>query len=151
MANETVGEILDRARRFHRELGEFYQQVEDLTEKERVKLVLEYLQRHEIYLDESLAEYEKDASKSVLGTWFKSTPELELGNCFEDAEIKPDMSVADVLQLAIRFDNRVIELYKTLAKRSVSKDVRHLFKTLLEMEKKEEHQIVRNTIEMLDL
>ena len=70
---------------------------------------------------------------------------------FDEAEIKPDMSVADVLQLAIRFDDCVIGLYKTLAKQSVSEDVRHLFSTLLEMEKKEEHQIVRNTIETLDL
>ena len=151
MASETVGDILERVRRFHRELGEFYQKVENLAERERAKLVLEFLQRHEIYLDESLAAYEKDASKGVLDTWFKSTPKMEIGECFDDAEIRPDMSVEDVLRIAMRFDNCVIELYKSLAEQSVSEDVRNLFSTLLEMEKKEEHQVVRNTIGILDL
>ena len=151
MASETVGDILERVRRFHRELSEFYQRVEDLAEKERVKLVLEFLHRHEIYLDESLGKYEKDASKGVLNTWFQSTPEMEIGECFDEAQIKPDMSVEDVLRLAMRFDKCVIELYTSLAEQSVSEDVRTLFRSLLEMGKTEEHQVVRNTIEILDL
>ena len=64
-------DVLDYARTFHRQLSEYYDSLSKLAEKQRVKMLLDYLSRHEKHLDEILADYEEDASKKVMNTWLK--------------------------------------------------------------------------------
>ena len=51
MAFETTKDVLDHARDFHRQLSDHYAQLRDKAERERVKMLLDYLSRHEKHLD----------------------------------------------------------------------------------------------------
>ena len=50
MAYETVRDILDRVRNFHDQVGEYYHRLYSIADKERVRILLDYLSRHEKHL-----------------------------------------------------------------------------------------------------
>jgi len=114
-------------------------------------MVLTYLQRHEQNLETCLSAYEKDASQRVLNTWFKFAPGLEMPDCAQFAVVDPNLSVDDVVTLAMRYDECLIRLYRVVEENAVSQDVQNLFRKLLTMAQVEEHHLARDTIEMQDL
>jgi rubrerythrin len=148
---ETTKDVLDRAREFHRQVSAFYEQLGSLAAKERVKIVLDYMSRHQKYLDACLAEYERNASREVLETWFQYTAPIETRRCIASIALAPEMSVSDVIKAAVRLANCLAELYRAMAEEAVSDEVKDLFKELLHFEKTEEHNLVRDLVEMEDL
>lgn len=148
---ETVKDVLERARVFHRDMSAFYGRMSNVAERERVRLVLDYLARHERYMDDCLSAFEKGAGKQVLTTWYKYTPPKATVAALSGIELRPDMSVEDVLKVAFRLDECLVALYRGMAEGAPSVEIRDLFNKLLELEKKAEHQLVRDTVEMEDL
>jgi len=148
MPFESTRDVLERARTFHRKLAEYYEQLGAVQGKDKVRMLLDYMGRHERRLEEAIANYEEDASRGVLNTWFKYTPEQATYRCFEDIEVKPDMTVEEVIKTALRMDNCLVELYRGMAERSVSEEVRQLFDDLLRLEQSEELAMVRSALEI---
>lgn len=151
MRFETVRELLDHARLFHRHLSEFYEGLVSQEEAERVKMLLEHLGRHEKHLEESLAEYENEASRQVLDTWFQYTHDEATLKVPESLEIKPDMTIYNVIQIGLALDDRLIEVYKESAENADVPEVREVFKNLLAMEEEEKHSLVRAALESMDV
>jgi len=151
MANETVRDILDRVREFHRDLAGYYEALEGVTGKERLRMVLEYLARHEERVDECIGRYESEAGEGVLGTWYKGAPATEWKALSRDLTLTSEMTVTDVLRQVLRFQESLAALYSDLAERAPSAETRDLFSELLLLERTEEHNVVRDTIEMEDL
>lgn len=63
MPFEQARDVIDHARAFHRQLGERLRRMGDASEKERVRLLLSYLSRHEEHLGETLEQYELGAPR----------------------------------------------------------------------------------------
>jgi rubrerythrin len=153
MAFETTKDVLDHVREFHQQLSEFYRDLIDKTDKERVRMLLDYLSRHEKHLEESMARYEAEVSERILKTWFQYPPPKEiLGICKTLAvdEVE-DLSVDGVIKLALELDDCLIDLYKEMIRGSESEEVREVFQSLLDMEKQEELELVRDSLELKDL
>ncbi len=66
MSFENFKDILDHARAFHRQLSSYYKKLGDKAERERVKMLLDYMSRHEAHLDESLKQYEEEVFKGLM-------------------------------------------------------------------------------------
>ena len=147
MAIEQTKDILERARTLHRELSDFYQRLKDDTQRERVKMLLDYLSRHESLMDERLKEYEESAARSLLDTWYKIAPAQEIRRTMENLNLHPDMSVAEVLDIALRLDEVLIELYKQAADLAPAEDVRALFSQLWAEAQKERARMVLDVFE----
>lgn len=145
---EQTRDVLDHARSFHHQVAELYQRLEDRVEKERVQMLLDYLQRHEKHLEQSLADYEDEASKWILDAWFQYTLEEDPSDLLSSVEIREDMSVDDVVRLALRLDDYLIDLYRNMAERADLPEVREVFANLLELEQQDEHQIARNALRL---
>lgn len=153
MAFETTKDVLDHVREFHQQLSAFYRNLIDKTNKERVRMLLDYLSRHEKHLEESMARYEAEVSERILKTWFQYPPPKEiLGICKTLAvdEVE-DLSVDGVIKLALELDDCLIDLYKEMIRGSGSEEVREVFQSLLDMEKQEELELVRDSLELKDL
>lgn len=148
---ERTQDVLDHARTFHNELRRLYEQLSTETQKERVKMLLEYLSRHEAHLEESLAAYEAGASKRVLDTWFKYVPQEDKLKEFQDVKLEPDMSIDDVVDVALRMDNCLVEFYKDMATMAVIPEVKEVFTNLLEMEEREKHKLVRDALQLKEI
>ena len=151
MPYKKTRDILDRARAFHNNISKHYHTLSVAAEREKVKMLLEYLSRHEKNLAKSLEDFEEEASREILENWFKFTPELSITECIEDIEITPSMSVDDVIRLALCYDNRLVDLYREAARISPSEEVRDVFNNLLDMEKEEELILMRDALEIKEL
>jgi rubrerythrin len=147
-AFERTRDVLEHARVFHKQLSELYHQLEGKAERERVRMLLDYLSRHEKHLDESLASYEEEASRMVLDTWFQYTPEADTSQLLAQIKLQPGMSVSDVVRVALRLDDYLVDLYRSMAEHSDIPEVREVFTNLLDMERQEKHQAARNALRL---
>jgi rubrerythrin len=153
MAFETTKDVLDHAKEFHHQLSDYYGQLREKADRERVKMLLDYLSRHEKHLEESLADFENEVSEKILKTWFQyPPPKATLAACQTLVlEEDPDISVDGVIELALKMDECLVQLYQAMIKSSESEDVRGIFQNLLEMEKHEEVELVRNAFRLKGL
>jgi rubrerythrin len=150
MGYEQTRDILSDAEVFHRQTSEYYHQLSDQAQKQRIKMLLDYLSRHEAQLANSLSDYEQHASNAVLDTWFKSRHKLNVDEILKDVKITPGMSVDDVIELGLKLDDCLITIYKDLAENAQSEEVRSVFQNLLDMEEEEKRQLVRNSLRVMD-
>jgi rubrerythrin len=148
MAFDQTKDVLDHARKFHRKLSEFYEDLKESASKERTRALLDYLSRHEKYLDECLAEFEEEVSDNVLDTYFKFGSEQSKIAEISDFIIKPEMDTDDVIQAAMHFDACLIQFYKEMAQRSLSVKVKEVFENLLVMEKQEQIELSKQALEL---
>ena len=148
MPCERTRDVLDKVRDFHRKLSEFYAKMQEMAHREKVRMLLGYMSRHEMHLEECLARYENEGAKGILDTWFQFTPPIAKWEFFEKLDLNADMSVDDVIQTAIKFDDCLVEFYLQVSEMAACEDVRALFSKLLNMEKAEERQAIRNALEL---
>jgi rubrerythrin len=148
---ETVKDIIERIRSLHNQLGWFYQTMGDAAEKERVRMLLQYLSRHERNLEQALGKYEEAASRAVLGTWFKNTPENPLQRQLDSISITADMTSDEVVRIVLALDRCLVDTFKRIADSAVAEDVKQLFHDLVAMEESEEHKLMRDALELEDV
>jgi rubrerythrin len=146
MTTQRTRDILQRAREFHTQLSRFYERMGATAGREKIRMLLTYMSRHETNLAECLARYEREAAERVLDTWFKYVSEKATCKCFEGVVIPPEATVEEVVRIALWLDRCLVDLYTETAERAVSQEVRDLFTSLLKTEQKEENQMVRNAL-----
>ena len=146
MTVQRTRDVLERAREFHTQLSLFYERMGAQAGREKLKMLLTYMSRHETNLADCLHRYEREAAQRILDTWFKYPSDKASCKCFENLTIHPDATVEEVVQLALQLDRCLVDLYTEMAAQSVSQEVRDLFNGLLRTEQKEENQMVRNAL-----
>ncbi len=151
MAFDQTRDVLGHAREFHQKLSVFYDGLKESTSKERARALLDFMSRHEKHLADGLAQYEEQVSDNVLDTYFKYESESTGLTASADFEIKPDMDVDDVIAAAMHFDTCLVEFYREMAQRALSEKVREIFENLLEMEKHEQIELSKQTLEIRSL
>lgn len=148
---ETVRDIINRIRGLHSQLSWFYQTMGDAAEKDRVRLLLQYISRHERNLESALAKYQESASRAVLNTWFKNTPDNPLQTCLGNIAITADMSTDEVIRVVLSLDRCLVDTFRRIAESAVAEEVKALFQDLVGMEEREEHKLMRDALELEDV
>ena len=155
MAFETTKDVLDHAREFHGHVSEYYHRLSEKSQKARVKMLLDYMSWHEKELEKALAQYEEGVSERVLNTWFQYPPPkgvLEVCMCMNmNFEEREDLTVDDVVGMALELDKCLIQLYEVMVVRSEYEEVREVFKNLLEAEKRRELDFVRDAMHLKEI
>ena len=151
MPFDQTKDILDHARKFHRRLSRFYEDLKDSVEKERTRALLDYLSRHETYLDESLAKFQEQVSNNVLDTFLNYKADTANVSAITEFEISDDMSVDDVVAAAMHFDALLIKFYGDMARKTNSIKVREMFENLLVMEQHEQIELSKQTLEFASI
>lgn len=144
-------EILDYAREFHCQVSDFYQQLADKAQSSRVKLLLDYLIRHEKHIAKALEEYEQSISSEALNTWYQYSQEQRTFAPLESIKFSPTMTVDEVLTMGQTIDNCLISSYKGVVDTATSSKVREIFENLLLMEEQEKHQKSRLALGINDI
>jgi len=151
---ERAGEVIERAREFHREVSERYAELADEAGRERVRMLLEYLSRHEQSLERTLADYEERAPGEVLDTWLQYVPEAETLERLEPLSrptLGPDTDVGEIVNLGLEVADALIALYRDVARKAPSDEVREAFGNLVEMEQEEKRKLARNVADAEDV
>lgn len=145
---QTAKDVIEQTKAFHRKLGDFYQDLSDKVEKERVKILLEYMSRHHDNLAAIVDEYEDSVSENVLNTWFMYVnKECDLSPFF-DANIGPEMTAQQAIKIAVDLDKCLLETYEAMLQNEVPDEVSEVFESLLEMEKIEKIRMAKNALKI---
>nr|WP_320049482.1 hypothetical protein [uncultured Desulfuromonas sp.] len=132
-------EILEYAREFHRKAGAFYQKLSCQTQSARVKLLLDYMVRHEKHLERALEDYEQSIATNALNSWYQFTQEQRTFKPLDAMGYTEEMTVDDILKIGTTIDNCLIASYKGMADATTSEEIREIFENLLAMEEQEKH------------
>lgn len=144
-------EILNYAREFHNKVSEFYQQLADKAQSARVKLLLDYMVRHEKHLERSLKQFEDTISSKALDAWYQYSKEQRTFLPLDALKYSPVMTVDDVMKIGSTIDNCLIASYKGVADTAANTEVREIFKNLLQMEEQEKHIKARLVLGINDM
>lgn len=146
MAPRRMIDLLKHAEAFHHKLSVFYAFQSRETHNDALRTLLQYMSRHEDILEHAIQSYEDGASKSVLDSWFKVSPDFSRFPHLEDLELGGEMTADEVVDLALALDNVLIAMYEELQREAVSADLREALDSLLDMERREEIRLMRAAI-----
>ena len=151
MHYKTVKDVVDYSRKLHQQISKLYQEISQDQTQERVKMLLDYLQRHEAHLEKSLNQFEHDKSQAVLDSWFQYAPDQSITEVLESIEITNHMSTDEVITMALKLDDYFIELYEGMVENASSSAVKSVFQNLLEMEQQEKIRTSRAALTIHDM
>merc|ERR1712000_330369 len=81
---------------------------------ERVDMMCRLLSRHETTLAEAVEKIEEGLQKKVLDEWHQFEPGSISEALAECVDIHPDISVDELVQMALRIDDYLIDLYSQM-------------------------------------
>lgn len=145
---QTAGDVIEQTKAFHQMLSEFYENLSGQVEQERVKLLLEYMSRHQENIASVMKEYAADVAEKILNTWLMfSAKECDLSP-FTEARIDMNMSPQEVIDIAIRIDDCIIETYKAMLNKEVPDDISCVFEDLLKLEEREKVKMAKAALKI---
>ncbi len=150
MSQERVIDVIDHARNFHAQLSKYFDELSVIADRERVKILLDYLSECEKRHERALTEYEEIAPHDVIDTWFKCGADKAISECLEPTDLTSDMDVDTVLREALRLDQCLSDLYQEIVDRAQTDRIKEVFTNLLESNKKEMRDLVRDSGHLYD-
>lgn len=148
---KQVREFVDFGKHLHGRIKELFDDLNEHAELERVKMLLEFLSRHEEHMEESLARFEKDARHGILEAWLEYSPSLDVEAVMEKFKVKDKPSSDEIFQIAMDFDDTLVKLYREVAEKVNDSRTKQVFKNLLQLEEKEKIQVVRAAMALDDM
>lgn len=148
MPFDQTKDVLDHARKFHRRLSDFYEDLKESASRERTRALLDYMSRHERYLDDCLAEFQEEVDKNVLDSYFQYGSDASKLSGISNFEIKDDMGIDDVVAAAMHFDACLIRFYREMAQKARTPKVKEVFENLLVMEEHEQIELSKQTLDL---
>lgn len=150
MSSQRTQDILQQARDFHQHLSLHYAALHTESDQPRLRLLLEYLTKHEAGLADMLVRYERDAPRPVMETWFPYMPEA--GALMPAAADLPQgTSFDELLAAAQECSRKVIALYGQAEGMAVAPEVQEVFRSLRQLEEKEQTRASRSALALLDI
>ena len=143
---EQVKDVLDYGKMIHTELRKFYESLNKQNGQARAKMLLDYLSRHESHLEETLERFEAENQHNVLDTWMQYAPSIDIQQIINGKCLSPDMSVDEVVKLALEFDEAVVELYREATNECDVPHVKEVFQSLVELENQEKVHLLRASL-----
>ena len=144
MRFEQTKDVLEHARSFHQRVGDFYRDLSDHTEKQRLKLLLDYMAEREQELASALEQFTEGSSREVLDTWFQFCCDDETLKLCPGAMLNKEMTLDEIIRAGVALSQCFIDLFREIANTADSEQVRAVFQNLLESEQREQKKLVRN-------
>ena len=140
---KQVREFVDFGKHLHGKLKALFDELNEHAQLERVKMLLDFLSRHEEHMEESLARFEKESRHGILEAWLEYSPGLDVNKVMCKFHLSENPSSDEIIQLALDFDDTLVNLYKEVVEKANDSKVKEVFKNLLQLEEKEKIQVAR--------
>jgi hypothetical protein len=154
MRYKTVRDILDWTAELHRQLGKLAEKAADDRDpdRERLKLVVDYLADHEAGLKQVILDFEKDIPEGVLSTWFDRAPDFDLPDLEAEAEsLAHAGNIEQAVSRVVEFHDQIVGIYRNLAEQTNNEKIRDLFESLAALEEHDKLRLVRNAHQLRDM
>lgn len=151
MRFETTHDLLTQASELHAGLARYYERLAAESGKEKVKMLLDYLARHERNLSAVVSRFSDEAAAVVRNAWFKQELDSGFIKCIPPARPVDELSLDELVDLAIQLDDCIADLYQLIAVNSELPEVRDAFVNLVALERAEKMRMVRQAMRLDDL
>lgn len=143
MAYKQIKDILQRASEFHGMLRDFYQNINDMTQKATVKLLVDYMARLEKNLQEVTSTISTKLEKQVLEEWIKCESIYATKDCFDLIKIDKDTGVDNVIDAGLQLNQCLINLFHHITEMAPTQEIKQLFNSLEVQEIAEKKKLAR--------
>ena len=143
-----VRDVLNAAADFHRDLRDFYAQLAKQEDRDRVRMLLSYMSRHEKDFEQALAQYDQEGARKLLDTWMHYTPEDRTLQVPRPKTLRNDMTVDEAVDTAVRLEEELAQFYAQTAQLATTSEVRRLFKELKERWEDQERKLKVDAISL---
>lgn len=151
MRYTQVKNMLNQISDFHGQLAEYYDQISNDAEQQRIKMLLDHMSKHEQDLQEGLRAYEETAPRGVMDTYVDCEYCNEILVTCKQTPIAPETSVEGVIKVAMDVDNCLIRFFREVAQHAETETVREVFGNLVEMEEAELRKLALNALQVTDI
>ena len=141
---EQVRDVLAYGIDLHTRLRDTYDQLGLQSEQTRVKMVLDYLSRHEQNRQQAMQRFEEGTRRKILDQWLQYAPSSNIEGLLSASTGRSNLTVDDVITMAMRFDDALIAIYRETANEIDDTQAREVFQNLAEMEHREKQRFVRD-------
>lgn len=148
---KQVKDFLDYGRGLHGEIQAFYDSLNEHTDKERLKMLLGYLSRHEQHMEESLHRFEQVTRKEILDVWLSHAPRVSIQDMVGQCGVAERMGLDDVVDMALKFDAAMIKLYRDVAEHANDAQVKGVFQNIVSMEESDTNKLLCDASAMREM
>ena len=148
---KQVREFVDFGKRLHGEIKKLYDELNEHAELERVKMLLDFLSRHEQHMEEALSRFEKKSRSGILDAWLEYSPGLDVEAVMTTCAIPEKPSSDDIVKIAMQFDDTLVNLYREVAEKVTDHRTKEVFRNLLNLEEREKIQVARAAMSLEDM
>jgi rubrerythrin len=135
MSIVCIGDLLERADEFERQIGKFYAAIHDETENADIRLLTCYLARHADHLKQALGDFSLGEIGPICEERIECTTEFPDARQRQIIEADPaKVRGRELLEGAVNHDGALIGLYRSVLDRHPSEGAASLFETLVRME-----------------
>jgi len=146
---DQIKDVFEYSQEIHTRLAKFYDELNDKHQSSRIKILLDYLGRHERNITECLSQYEKDMAQKMMDTWLEYAPTTNINDKIKYFPLQSDISLQQIVETALDLDNAIVELYRDVRDHVDIPELKALFQNMIEMEDNEKKRLVRDAM-MLD-
>ncbi len=141
MRFQRTRDILLQAQTFHTMASNYFLDLERELDQKRVRILLDYLVKHEENLASSMEKFREDVSHDVLDAWFDNAPDIELDKALASlAQLSPQ-DIDDVIRVGMHLGDYLIWAYESLAEQAETGEVREAFESLASLARAEKRKL----------
>ena len=152
MIVETLKDFISWTQKFHQNLAVCMKACADKNDDERVKILLNYLSKHEKELATTIGRFTHTSEERALNTWTyeyfnKSTIIQHDDECIEPFN---NLEAGQVIDKVIIQHNEILTLYRDLYSKAEVASTKELLEQLVALEESHIKQMVQSTNRMID-
>ena len=138
-------EIIEQIQSYHKQLAELYFYLHEKVEDKEMKLLIHNLYQYERSRDIYLEKHKKIAT--VINCWLNVPSEKlsdQISECFKNIKTGHGLSMSELINIELHFDNCLIKLYNILASEDeLSETMANIFYYMMKKTKKEETTLAK--------
>lgn len=131
MPTQTI-DILHKIEKFHRNMAGLYKQLLTMKQEDKVRLILEYLEKHEKNMEDELHRFSLESHKKALESWFTYSLDEEKIRFMKTICIDDNLNIKEVVEIALMADDYLQSLYSNLTSIADNRDAKSIFTNLLQ-------------------
>jgi hypothetical protein len=142
MPSKPIKDFLFYIEDCHKALADLYQRLSIEASDEKAKLLLDYMKNQQQISYTNIHQYVQIAPLSLLETWLDTFFDLSFPLRCKNLKLKAEITIEDVVNLAIQLDLRLIEVMQTAAFISPTIEAEKALEILTNQEEEMLHQVM---------
>ncbi len=142
MRFKPIKDFLAYIEECHLALADLYMRLSLEATDEKVKLLLDFMRNKEQLSYQHLHEYAQQAPTSILETWLDNIFDQSFPLKCQQMQLQTELSIEDVVTLAMSLDTQLIELLQNAAYSSPTIEAELALENLTNQEEEAMHRVI---------